>query len=447
MASSREDGHDDINLETPKPVDPETLKPVDLEPPKPVELVSFSPGKIIPSEKAQVLPEGHVKQFVALLRDGKIQNVDRSAQSSSVSVEFLKINTWFEWLQTCINAASLSITTDGEGVLGFVLGLNPSTAATSTTSPIFCFTSAGVSAALGLAPSFSSSGPGAASGLPGNGETLIFGLDPLSSSPNLEMTLPEVFAFAGLHELAMVLPFLKDEKLQLARELKSATNESHRNAIWFEPKNSYKTVIRLQFTVPLDKIHTFFTERLLMEDEGLPKNAGDASNKLGPIDAAYIVVKKTMRELGWQPDRKRFSKQVNLALVAKCKIQLKTGASIGFSVALTFNPSSFDFDLVPGPGSFNNVLIWLAAIAKIDDFESQLDTVKNSLGIEGFEITRILLTFATGHFKPIYIRLELKVVHQNATLLFSWSWSEGVGGKVRAELWPSEYLPPPRWIL
>lgn len=399
------------------------------DPPKPVELISFYSDKT-PFEGTQVLPDGHGKEFVALLRDSKIQH-------QSLSVEFLKIHSWFQWLQNSIGAASLSVTDTG-GVLGFELGLKPST--TTATSPIFRFTSAGFSTALGVPPS--SYIPGDVSGLSSNGETLIFGLDPLPGSPELEMTLPEVFAFAGLHGLVNVLPLLDDIKLPLDRQLNPATTlgntpvHASRNAIWFEPKNSYKTVIRLQFTVPLDKIHEFFTKHL--------KGAEGTSHTLG-ITAAYVVVKKTLREMRWQADRSRFSMEMNVTLVAKFKIRLTTNASIDFSAALTFNHSSFNFDLVPqGTETFKKVLIWLATIAEIKDFEPQLETVTDALGIKGFDITRISLTFATHPPKLLYLRLELRVVHQDAVFLFSYTWSRG-GGKLKAELWPSEYTP--RWIL
>lgn len=412
------------------------IHPEKKPPPEPVELVSFSPGKIIPSGNAQILPEGHVKKFVTLLKSAQVLHQE---QPVPLSDEFLKIDTWFQWLHSTIGAASLSITTNAGGVLGFDLGLQPSTA---TTCPIFRFTSAGFGAALGLAPS--SDDPGAASGLPGNGDTLILGLDPPSGSPNLEMTLPEVFDFAGLHEIANVLPFLDQIKLQLDVQLAPATTlpntpvHASRNAIWFEPKRSYKTVARLQFVVPIEKIHDFFTERLLNKTKDPSKDIKDPPNTL-ELTAGYVVVMKTLRAMGWQPDRNRFSSEASVILAVECKINL-TNASIDFSVALTFHPSgSFDIDLVPlRTDAFANVLIWLGDLIKID-LRGWLQNMKDKLGMGLPELTGISLGFASGQFTPIYLRLKLRVIHQQAVFMFSYTWSKGGGAKLVAELSSSEY--------
>lgn len=436
----------------------ENPPPPDENPPSPepvaVTVVSFSPGKIIPTGNAQILPEGHVKKFVALLKSAQVPHQE---QPVPLSDEFLKIDTWFQWLQSTIGATSLSITTDAGGVLGFELGLKPSTL--TTTSPIFRFTSAGFGAALGLAPS--SFDPGAASGLPGNGDTLIFGLDPPSGSPNLEMTLPEVFDFAGLHVLANVVPFLSEIKLQLDGQLTPATTlpntpatvlpntpattlpntpvHASRNAIWFEPKRSYKTVARLQFAVPIDEIHDFFTERLLNKTKEDPsKDTKDPPNTL-ELTAGYVVVVKTLWAMGWQPDRNKFSSEASVTLVVECKINL-TNASIDFSVALTIHPSgSFDFDLVPlRTDAFANVLIWLGNLIDID-LQEWMQNMKDNLGMGLPELTGISLGFASGQFTPVYFRLKLRVIHQQAVFMFSYSWSKGGGGRLVAELSTGEY--------
>lgn len=395
----------------------------------PIKPFSFCSGKVGDLGKGQVLPEGPINTFVTLLRDGKIQLEKQPTPSSPT--EFLSSDTWFQWLKTSISATSLSAitTTDAKNIKGFELKLKPSSSSKTTLH----FTTDAFPSALGLTlpPN------GAASGLLGNGEILILGLD-LKNSPDLKMTLPEVFDFAGLHDLANGLSFLREPGLQISCELKSAAegSQSHRNAIWFEPRNSYKTVIRLQFTVPLNEIREFFTQRLLMKAKDSPKDA----EGLPGITAAYVVVKKTLREMGWQSDRSRFSMEVDVKLVAKLKIHLTGSAFIDFSVALTFNPSSFNFDLVPGPDNFNNVLQWLATTAGIVDFNTQLAAMKSALGIKTIDFTRISLTFATGQFTPIYLRLELKVVHQEAIFLFSYTWSKGGGGKLKAELRSSEYI-------
>lgn len=392
-----------------------------MSPSKPFSFYSVEVGR---SAEKQALPEGLVKKFVTLLRDGKIQLEKRPTPSSST--QFLGSDTWFQWLKTSIGVTSLSaITTpDAKNIKGFGLELKPS----NSSDTVLHFTTDAFPSALGLTLPSSN---GAPYGLPGNGETLIFGLDP--SSSGVGMTLPEVFDFAGLHDLAKVLPFLNEIKLQL-------DGPTHRNAIWFEPKNSYKTVIRLQFVVPIHEIHKFFTERLLNQTKGPQKKVKGTPPHTLELTAAHVVVKKTLREMGWQPDRSRFSMEVNVTLVAKCTIKLPK-ASIDFSVALTFYPRAFGFDLVPlGTNAFDNVLTWLATMVGLDDFHAGLETVKSALGIETFDITRISLTFA--QLKPIYLRLELKVVHQQAVFLFSYTWGKGGGGKLKAELWPSEYPPP-----
>lgn len=410
-----------------------------------VEPGCFQPGEVGRERDGSVLPEARITKLVTLLRGGKIQ-LEKKLQleiqpdkppAPSLPAKFDSSDEWLIWLQTSIYAVSLfaTFTADAENIQGFKLELHPF----GSSKPLN-FTTDAFPAALGLILSSDGTVSGlptptpsdALTYLPTNGETLILGL--ALESLGQDVKLSDVVEFAGLDHLAKGLSFLDTIDLTLDNQFQSAADgsQSHRNAIWFEHGDSYKTVIRLQFTVPLGKISTFFTKYLLMKNK-----TGSASNKFGPFDAAYLVVKKTMREMRWQSDRKRFSMEVSVALAAKCTIQLEADASIHFSVALTFNPGSVDFDLVPGPESLDNVVNWLADTAGIKKFNTQKKTMMDALGIASINLNRISLTFATDKPRLIFLRLELGAELKGVMLLFSYTWSGG-GGKLRVELSPSE---------
>lgn len=354
-----------------------------------------------------------VQKFVNLLRDGPKGQTPTVLSEPNLS----KLKNWFKWLQTCANVTSLSPLTDAGKIQGFKLELTPSQTKLHFTTIKFTF-------ALDSHALRSTDDP---FGLPGDAKTLILGLDP-TSTPS--MTLAEVMSFAGLpinnHSLLRI--WQADQNPLNNIKLNLDLDAGHRNAIWFEPKNSSKTVVRLQFTLPVGTINDFFNKYL--SGFNVPK--------------AHLIVKKTLGDMRLHPDDNRYCIQSAVTLVADVKL-----GPIEFSIAVTFHSGSFDIDLVPMSDTFDKACDWLTSTCtdEFQFFKPVLDTVKKILEITKFEMPRISLTFSTGSFKPVYLRLDFKMTHWHVDFLFSYRWHKGVGGKLKAELWPSEYSTPDRWIL
>lgn len=356
-----------------------------------------------------------VRTFVNLLRDGPTDSNGRTPTVLSAA-NFPQLDKWFKWLQTCANVTSLSFITNAKIIQGFQLKLTPS----QNSSTSLHFTSTKFTSAL-VSPSKDD-----AFSLPGDGKNLILGLD-TTSAPS--MTLSEVMSFAGvsIHNHFLVRIWPADQNPLNNIKLKLDLRPGHRNAIWFEPKNSSKTVVRLQFILPVDEINSFFNKYL----SGFK------------IPNAYLVVKKTLGDMRLNPDDNRYCIQSAVTLVAEVKL-----GPIEFSIAATFHSGSFDIDLVPksqASDTFGKACDWLASTCadEFKYFAPVLDTLKKILEVTKFEMPRISMTFSTGDAKPVYLRLDFKMTHWDVDFLFSYRWHKGVGGKLKAELWPSEYSTPP----
>lgn len=344
------------------------------------------------------LPVGDMNDFVSLLYYGVLSLEEKPTED--LPAKFLKTDEWFCWLMDAINVTSLAAIVDTLGNLtGFKLSMTPP--AKSTSSIDMLFTTGKSTTEI--------------SGLLGEVDMMIFGLE--HSQTPVTMTLPEAVAYVGLPKLAAAATVGKLGDMTLT------LHEGGRNAIWFDPGNLYKTVVRLQFQPDLVKANEFFTEFL---------------TDFKVNDAAVIVKRSSLRLTG--PTGVSVVSDAEVILTTNCTVAMTGKTSVNFGTALTFHQSSMKLQLsTTTKDVFTDMMVWLARLADLPDFASWLKDV----GLP--QLRRISMTIELEGTKPkvihfnIDMEVKMKFGGESAVSLVTYSWVKGGGiGALKGVLWCSE---------
>lgn len=344
------------------------------------------------------IPASDMDDFVTLLRYGVLSLEKKPTED--VPAKFLETDEWFSWLMDAINATSLSATVNKLGNLtGFKLSMTPPAKSTSSTDMLF---TTGKSTTE-------------ISGPLGEVDMMVFGLE--HSETPVTMTLAEAVAYVGLPRLAAATTVGKLGDMTLT------LHEGGRNAIWFDPRNLYKTVVRLQFQPDLVKANKFFTEFL---------------TDFKVNDAAVIAKTSSLRVTG--PTGVSVVSDAAVILSANCTVAMTGRTPVNFGTVLTFHQNSMKLELsTTTKDVFTDMMVWLARLAHLPDIAGWLKDV----GLP--QLRRTSMTIELDGIVPrvVHFNIEMEVKMEfggeSAVSLVTYSWVKGSGiGALKGELWCSE---------
>lgn len=377
----------------------------------------------------RILSAGDMDDFVTLLRHGVVCLKAQPAVGSPS--EFLDSDEWLCWFIDCIKATSLSATGDENGNMdGFSLTMTPPANSTqrpqadaekdilfNTSSVIFAFDPISDMPGFLDPPGGSTNDP--IPGLLGPVDTVVFGLDP--TSPVLTMALRDLFTYVGLPMLADSTP-LGDTVLTLD----PAKSKGHRNAVWFDPRTRYRTVVRLQFEIQgLDSLKgylSFLTDFVIVDASVIGKKT--SSWIMGPTGVSITSI-------------------AEVTLTMNCTVN-----KVEFQAAITCQPDLVTLELTTlSLNALGGILSWLTTLVGVTewDFTSWLGTAGSAFNTPQFR--RISLALTTGAKPAVeHFSMDMEIAlnfggggNEPALFLFTYNWKKGQKfGALKAALWCSK---------
>ncbi|KAL7276584.1 hypothetical protein RUND412_000426 [Rhizina undulata] len=377
----------------------------------------------------RILSVGNLDDFVTLLHRGVVGL--ESQPTAESPAKLLGTDEWLCWFTDCIDATTLSAIGDQNGNMnGFNLAMTSPVKSVHPsllpTAPDIRFGTSFIDYAFGLQTNLNGI---PAPGLLGEVDILVFGLDPTSST--LKMSLPQVFAYVGLTKLAQtpLIKLLGDFDVTLDPK----DSEGGRNAVWFDPTNNYKTVVRFQFAVPPESLSSISNFLSILKDFN--------------VTGANVIAKKTAT---WIPGPTGVSimNDAEVIMAVKCKVTVQSNIH-EFEAALTFQETLLKLDLTTqSPGTFQDIIIWLGTLVGISsfDFTDWLKSAGSSF-MKDLQLRRISLAITLGEDqKPTIsnfnLDMEIKLNFGGAgddksvLYLLTYSWVKGQKiGSLKGSLW------------
>lgn len=366
-------------------------------------------------EGVHVLSAGVLDDFVTLLHRGVVA---LEAEPAKPSTAFLGTDEWWCWFKDCISATSLSVIGDEtSNIEGFRVAMPSPTESASD----ILFSTEYIDYAFDLQSNLNGVPK---PGLLGDVDILVFGLDP--TLPAVNMAFPDVFEYAGLTEFAESFWMALLREINVTLEPKAS--QGRRNAIWFDPTNSYKTVVRLQFTLPASDLSKFNDVFSFLN--GFKVNSTD------------MIVKKTST---WTMSTTGVGiiSDGEVIMTAECDIN-----GVTFEAALTFQKTllKFDFSTKDG-GALEAIIGWLAKLVGLEDmgFQDWLKKAGSSLGTP--QLRRISLTIKpddNGQHTVTDFGIDMEIGLdfgkgkdvEAVVFLLTYSWAKGQKfGALRGALW------------
>ncbi|KAM3513554.1 hypothetical protein MY11210_002841 [Beauveria gryllotalpidicola] len=327
-----------------------------------------------------------------------------TAKPTTSSTSFLADDEWNIWFTACFPSASFSATADSDGNIdAFRLSFDFPTAGDNTL--VFS------SAAASISHSFGQS----AATLPAPGMLtdpciLVFGLDTANTTAWTQgASMASLLEYAGLDNAAALVP----------NATATLDMSAGRNAIWFTPWSSYKTVLRLVFTAESDALESFL---------------GDVNSFTNISCSGVSVVLSathTILECGGVSAMRR----ATVTMLASCSIDVSTSDTVSFEMVLEICQNAVGITLVTDASvKLSTILAWLKSVIGLDsDFE--IDSwLQTKLGIQDVSIglRRIFVnldTESTLSVSSVGVDLEVKWAESSSSqpVVFLFNYTRWAG--------------------
>ena len=370
-----------------------------------------------PGVNAYALPAGLLNDFVTVLDTGSIA-LDAAPSSPSgqpqVPANFSNNDVWNQWFTGALGAKTMQAYGTTTSLTGFSFSITLS-------GQDLEFLTDDVNLAFGLNSGIN--------GIPQPGivdtdNMIMFGLNP--QSPKItNLSIKDAFAFAKL-DVPTVLGLLDSITLTVD----PSTTLGKRNAVWFIPEQTFKTLVRLTWDVTdLSPINSFFSFLTGFS-----------------ITSAYAIAVQTSNRVIGASGAKAVTEGA-VTIVADAQIVPKSNNNINFTMAVEVQPDRLDLIWQidsNSKGGLTDIISWLASLLSIPlDFDQWL----NSDSMKSPTLRQLKLTVGMdANNKPVVqsfsCTFEVSFTFgksssdDNIAVRFVFSWSEGLGSSLIGSLWP-----------
>lgn len=347
--------------------------------------------------------------FVGLLHSQKLGLESKPGALSSAP--FLSTDEWSSWLADAISASSFITKTDAQGkVSGFSLQVKWHPDKTQTVK----FGTDFVASSFNIPPPLE----GPPIGLLGSTDIILMGLD-MTQGVELVTDIAGALKIAGLTYSSALFP-------QVGLKLSTAPEASDgaRNGVWFEPRKSYRTTLRLQWDIPeVDKIKEYLGTFL--------KGAFE-------IKSVRFITRRTA---SWATGRR------GVSVVSAGEVILSTEIKVGestFTGAVTFGENTLRMDLTTNANVFGGILTWLANtigdVPFADWLKGNESVFKNIL----LRRVTLMMKLVNGQRKLTHFSVMMEIAlglggkDKDNPVRVKVTYASRVGGKagkLRGELW------------